>query len=74
MWIRFSKANHVDVGQSVIAALKTVGQSLVVAAEQMRNGGLQVVHMDLVFHNVETEFVGRTIFLRLAPATHEHRS
>jgi hypothetical protein len=48
----------VDVGQPEIAALEAVGQPLVVEAQQVQDGGLQVVDVDLVPSDAETQLVG----------------
>ena len=47
-----------DIGQAEIAALETVGQFRVIESEQMQQRRVQIVHVDLVLHDVETEFVG----------------
>src|SRR5262249_17539743 len=46
------------VRQPEIAALEAVGQLRVIEAEAMQNGGVQVVDVDFVPHDVEAEFVG----------------
>ena len=45
------------VGQSVIAALKPVGQSRVIQSQQMQNRGLNVMHMYWILNDVEPEFI-----------------
>ncbi len=47
----------VDVGESEVAALETVGQSFVVDAQQVQEGGLEVVDMNLVLDGVDAEVV-----------------
>ena len=45
------------VCEAEIASLKAVGQSSVVQAEQVEDGRVQVMHVDLVFDGVKTEVV-----------------
>ena len=47
------------VGQAEVAALVTVGQLGVVEAEQVEQGGVQVVDVNGVLGRVEPEFVRR---------------
>ena len=51
----------VDVGEAEVAARVAVGQLLVVDAEQMQNGRVQVVDVDAVFDGVHAELVGRAV-------------
>ena len=51
----------VHVGQSEVAPLELVGEPLVVDTEQVHDGGLEVMHVDLVLHDVEAEFVRRAV-------------
>lgn len=46
--------NHVavDVGQAIVAALEAVSETLVVEAEQVENGGVQVVDVNRVLDDV----------------------
>ena len=46
-----------DVGEPEIAAHVVVGQARVVQAQAVQHGRLQVVHVDLVFEDVEAEVV-----------------
>ena len=46
------------IRQPEIAALETVGQLRVIEAETMENGGVQIVHVNLILGHVETEFIG----------------
>src|SRR5262245_26397398 len=48
----------VDVGEAEVAALETVGEALVVEAEKVENGGLQVVDVVLFVDDAEAELVG----------------
>ena len=43
----------VDIGETEIAAGVVEGQLLVVEAEAVQDGGLEVMHMDWVFNHVE---------------------
>ena len=47
----------VDVGETEVAALEAEGELFVVDAEQMQDGGVQVVHVNLVLGDVEAQFV-----------------
>src|SRR6202030_4157320 len=46
------------IGQAVIATLVVEGELLVVDAEQVEHGGVEVVHLDRVFDDVVAEVVG----------------
>ena len=47
----------VDVGQSKIASLETVGQFGVVEAQQVQQRCVQVVHVNSVLHRVKAELI-----------------
>ena len=47
----------VNVCQTEVASLELEGQPLVIDAEQVHPGGLQVMNMDSVFDGVHAEFV-----------------
>src|SRR5260370_13568170 len=47
----------VDVGKAVIAALEAVGQLLVVQAEQVQNGRLEVMDVDRILDDVIAQLV-----------------
>ena len=49
------------VGQPVVAALEAIGQLLVVQAQQVEDGGLEVVDVDPVPGHGEAEFVGLAV-------------
>ena len=51
----------VDVGQAEVAAGVAVGELRVVEAEQVQDGGVQVVDVDRVLDGLEAEFVGRAV-------------
>ena len=51
----------VNIGQPVIPALESIGQSRVVESKLMQDSGLQVMNMYFVFDNAEAEFIGLTI-------------
>src|SRR5207253_3423784 len=51
----------VDVGQPVVAPAVAVGQPLMVQPEQVQDGGMQVMDMDLVMDRVPTELVGSAV-------------
>ena len=46
------------VGEAEVAALGAVGELGVVEAEEMKDGGVEVVDVDLVLHGIEAELVG----------------
>ena len=64
-----------NIGQPVITALKTERQSLVMKTEQVHDRRLQVMNMDRIFHNPESEFIGESIFESSldSPSSHPHR-
>lgn len=49
----------VDIGKSIIAALEAVGESSVFEPEAMEESGLEVVDVDWVIDDVESEIIGR---------------
>ena len=50
-----------NVGEPKIAALETVGQSLVIETKQMENGGLQIVNMHWIFRNGKAKLISLAI-------------
>src|ERR1041384_6019412 len=64
-----------DVCQTEVSALETVGQLGVVEAQQMQDGGVQIVHVHLVLGYVETQLIGFAHhYARLDPAPRQpHR-
>src|SRR5687768_10192718 len=48
----------VNVGEAEVAARVTVGETLVIEAEQMENGGVEIVDVNRIFDCFEAEFVG----------------
>src|SRR5204863_2754789 len=50
----------VDVSEPIIAAFEPIGQLLVVDAQQVEQGRVEVVHVDRVFHHVVAEVIGAT--------------
>jgi hypothetical protein len=51
----------VDVSQSEVASLEAVGEAFVVEAEQVEDGRLEVVDVDLVGGDMEAEVVGGAV-------------
>ena len=45
------------IRQSEVTALKAIGELLVVEAEEVQDGGLEVVDVDFVLYDRETEFI-----------------
>ena len=58
-----------DVGETVVAALETVRQALVFEAEEVQEGGVDIVDVGPVRDGVETEFVGLADDLSTADST-----
>ena len=48
----------VNVGQTVIAALKAIRKSLVINAQAMHDRGVKIVDVDRILGDVVTELVG----------------
>src|SRR5690348_5911288 len=46
------------VGQAEVAALETIGQLQVIQAEQVQDGGMEIVDVDLVLDGVPADLVG----------------
>ena len=46
-----------DVGEPIIAAFEPVGQLLVVDAQQVKHGRVEIVYVDRVFNHVVTEII-----------------
>src|SRR5438046_6013113 len=51
----------VNIGQAEIAPGIPIGELLVIEAEQVQDGRVQIVHVNLVLDRLETEFVRRAI-------------
>ena len=49
------------VCQPVVATLETVGQALVIDAEKVQNGGLEVVDVNRIDDGIEAEVVGGAV-------------
>jgi hypothetical protein len=47
--------------QTKIETLSTIGESFVIDAQQVKDGGMEIVHMHRILSRVETEVVGRSI-------------
>jgi len=50
-----------DIRESEVTAGIPVSQLLVVDPQQVQDRGMQVVHVDLVFHRLGTKLIGRSI-------------
>ena len=46
------------IGETEIAALKTIGEPLMIDAEQVKRGGLEVMYMQRIFRSVVAEIIG----------------
>ena len=53
----FSYHSAVHVRESEVATLEAIGELLMVEAEKVEEGGVQVVDVDLAFDDSESEFV-----------------
>jgi hypothetical protein len=47
-----------DIGETHVSAAEADSELFVVEAEQVKHRGVQVVHLDLVFHRVVAQLVG----------------
>ena len=65
----------VDIGKAKVPALEAIGQSLVIEAEQVHDGGLEIMDVYFIFRYRETQFVRRSVIEAFfdAPARHPHR-
>ena len=50
-----------DIGESEVAALEAVGEALVVHAQDVQDGGLEIVDVDGVLGDAIPEFVGGAV-------------
>src|SRR5690606_14830669 len=53
----------VDIGQAKVAAALKMGQRLVIDSHEMKQGGVEVVNVDLVFYRVVSELVGGPVVM-----------
>ena len=51
----------VDVGEAEVSSLKAVGEAFVIETEEVEDGGLEVMDVDLVGGYAEPEFVGFSV-------------
>src|SRR5688572_22906222 len=47
-----------DIGEAEVAAIVAIGEFFVIEAEQVQDGGVEVVHVDLFGDGVVAELVG----------------
>ena len=50
-----------DIRESIFASLKRKRQSLVIYAEQMQHGRMQVMHVNFVVHGNVTDLISGTV-------------
>lgn len=50
----------VDIGEAIVAALGMESQAFVIEAHEMEHGGLDIVNVDGILNDVETELIGST--------------
>ena len=51
----------VDISQAEVAPGIAIGQSLVIESQQVKQGGVEIVHVDLVLDRLVAELVGCAI-------------
>ena len=61
-----------DVGQTKVTCLEAVGQLFVIEAEEMQNGGVQIVDMDGIFIDTPADLVGLPVVEPWFDATAGH--
>src|SRR5262249_53716927 len=66
---RLEHLRVVDVGQALVAAVQVIVDLLVVEAEQVQDGGVQVGDQDAVLDGVIAQLVGRAVGLAALDAT-----
>ena len=59
----------VHVGEPKIAAARAECQTLVVDPHEIKNRGMQIVHVGFIFDRPPTEFIGHTVHVASADAT-----
>ena len=62
----------VNVGEAEIATGVAMGEVLVIEAEQVEDGGVDVVDGDRILFGLEAEFVGRSVNGPAADAAARH--
>ena len=62
----------VDVGQAVISALEAIREAFVIETKQVHHRSLEIVHMNFVLGDAETEFVGAAVFKSSLRASTSH--
>src|SRR5438128_12350260 len=64
-----------NIGEAIVTALKAEGEPLVVETEQVKNGRLQIVHMNFILSYTEAQFVRFAIHHAAlhAASGHDHR-
>ena len=51
-----------NIREPIVAALEAIGEAFVIKAEQVHHGGLEIVYVDFVFSDAETQLVGAAVF------------
>ena len=51
----------VDVGEAIVAAAVAVSEAGVIHAEEMEDGGVEVVHVNAIFGDGRADFVGAAV-------------
>ncbi len=50
-----------EVGEAVVAAVVAVGEFFVIEAEEVEEGGVEVIHVDFVFDGFVAELIGGAV-------------
>jgi hypothetical protein len=50
-----------DVSETEITPLESVGKPMVIHAEEVQESGMQIVHVNLVFSGIKTEIIGPAV-------------
>lgn len=49
-----------DIGEAVVTALGVKGEAFVIEAHEVEHGGLHIVDVNGIFHDIEAELIGGT--------------
>ena len=58
---KFTDDASIDVGDAIVTPLMTISEVFVVETEEVEDGGMEVVHVHLVFDRPVTEFIGGSV-------------
>lgn len=57
-----------DIGESIVSSGEAPGQAFVIDTKLVQNGGLQVVNVNGLFGDIETEVIGASVYVSSANA------